>query len=89
MDIGELTCAIISIYSQFNTQHYFQEGLGYSCIDEGHVGGRVGDDVNAYLLRKVGKAGLWPPQVGAEYSEDDLFDLIEFMFDCAGQPVKV
>jgi hypothetical protein len=24
MDIGELTCAIISVYSQFDTQHYFQ-----------------------------------------------------------------
>ena len=89
MDLGELTGAIISVYSQFNTQHYFQEGIGYHCVDRGHVGGRVGDDVNAYLQRKVGKAGLWPPQERAEYSEDDLFDLVEFMFDCAGKPVEV
>jgi hypothetical protein len=89
MDIGELTWAIISVYSQFDTQHYFQEGLGYGCVDEGHVGGRVGNDVNAYLLWKVGKADLWPPKAGVEYSEGDLFDLVEFMFDCAGKPVKV
>jgi hypothetical protein len=89
MDIGEITWAIISVYSQFDTQHYFQEGLGYGCVDEGHMGGRVGNDVNAYLLWKVGKADLWPPKAGVEYSESDLFDLVEFMFDCAGKPVKV
>jgi hypothetical protein len=89
MDLGEFTGAIISVYSQFNTQDYFQEGLGYNCVDDGHVGGRVGKDVNAYLQRKVGKAELWPPRAGAEYSEDDLFDLVEFMFDCAGKPINV
>jgi hypothetical protein len=88
LNLGELTYAIISIYSQFATQCYFQEGLGYSCVDEGHVSGRVGTDVNAYLFRKIGKAELWPPRTGFEYSEDDLFDLIEFMFDCAGEPIN-
>jgi len=87
LNLGELTYAIISIYSQFDSQCYFQ-GLGYSCVDEGHVGGRVGMDVNAYLFRKIGKAELWPPRTGFEYSENDLFDLIEFMFDCAGKPVN-
>lgn len=87
MELHDLRRAIISVYSQFDAQHYLQEGLGYHCIDEGHVGGRVGDDVNAYLLRKVGKAELWPPRAEVEYSEDDLFDLIEFMYDCVGKPV--
>lgn len=88
MGLHDVIRAIISVYSQFNTQHYFQEGLGYHCIDEGHVGGRVGEDVNAYLLRKLGKAELWPPRIKVAYSEDDLFDLIEFMYDCVGKPIE-
>jgi len=88
MELDHLASAIISVYSQFDAQHYFQEGFGYHCVDEGHVGGRVGKDVNAYLLRKAGKAELWPPRAEAGYSEDDLFDLIEFMFDCVGKPLE-
>jgi hypothetical protein len=80
----------------FNQRDYFHEFFGYVCTDAGFVEGRLGDDenINAKLLLKIGKEHLWPicrihhwhsPKID-EYTEDDLFDVIEFLYDCVSIP---
>ena len=83
--LRDLKDILASPYSQFDGQSYFQEGLGYECVNEGHVGGRVGRDVNTFLMRRTGKRNLWPIDANRDYTEDDIFDLVEFLYDCTGK----
>ena len=99
LDLDEFTTMFLNVYSEFNSKDYFQYGLGYECVDRAeHQGGKVGGNPDAFLFRKTGKKGLWPPRVRKEsapwlteeglYTEDDIFDLIEFLFDCVAKPIE-
>ncbi len=71
-----------SLFSSFDGQGYFQEAFGYYCVDSGYVPGFVGDDIGGFLLRKLKKDDLWPVhERSSEYLEDDVFDLIELLYD--------
>lgn len=48
----------------------------------------MGGDLEALIFRALRKFDLWPIQDKClEYSEDDLFDVIEFLFDHISKPV--
>jgi hypothetical protein len=67
---------------------YFQEAFGYNCVDAGKVSGTLGYDIEAQMLRKLRKANLWPIwDKCLDYSEDDLFDIIEFLYDYVSKPI--
>lgn len=67
---------------------YFQEAFGYYCVDDGEVSGSLGYDIEAQLFRKLRKENLWPIIDNCkDYSEDDLFDVIEFIFDSISKPI--
>ncbi len=75
------------MYLHFEEEGYFQEAFGYECIDQGKVHGKLGSDVDSLIVRKLRKEDLWPiPEKLPTYSEDDMFDVIEFLFDCASKP---
>ena len=77
----------ITVYNDFYYRDYFQEAFGYSCVDAGDVPGKLGSDIEAYILRKLRKTGLWPITANCEdYKEEDLFDIIEFLFDQVSKP---
>ena len=68
---------------------YFQERLGYKCIDAGPVPGGLGRDLDGITLRKLRETNLLPVAKHVHrYSEDDLFEVIEFLYDHCSQPVK-
>lgn len=72
----------VSLFRQFREQERFQEFLGKDCVDDPETYGTAGQDVDAYFLRKLRKENLWPMEERiAEYSEDDLFDVIEVLYD--------
>lgn len=76
-------------YSSFDERGYFQEAFGYFCADNGDVAGSLGNDIEAQTLRRLRAENLWP--IGdkcLEYSEDALFDVIEFLFDYISKPVE-
>ena len=76
------------VYLQFSSKEYFQEAFGYVCVDADEVPGTLGIDIEAQMLRKLRKPNLWPIQEKClGYSEDDLFDVIEFLFDCISKPL--
>lgn len=79
---------VISIWRDFSTRGYFQEYLGTSCVD-GDTPGKVGTNLEGYVLRKLRKTNLWPfAEKYKDYSEEDLFDMIEFFFDHISMPLE-
>jgi hypothetical protein len=77
------------IYQNYVQKDYFQEAFGYDCVDAGEVPGILGPDIEAQMLRKLFKPNLWPiNEKYTNYSEDDLFDVIEFLFDYISKPLE-
>jgi hypothetical protein len=76
------------LYMGYYTKDYFQEAFGYTCVDAGDVPGTLGSDIEAQMLRKLRKPNLWPIHDRySQYSEDDLFDTIEFLYDYVSKPI--
>ena len=85
MDLQALKKIFWSVYSDFSNRAYFDEYLDDSCPDSGNSG-KVGD-VSAYILLKLRKDNLWPIREHWDsYIEEDIFDLIEFLFDHISAP---
>jgi len=77
------------IYRKFLGKYYFQQAFGYICVDAGEVPGSLGSEIEAQMFRKLRKPNLWPiDEKYLGYSEDDLFDVIEFLYDYVSKPVK-
>lgn len=74
-------------YQSFEDRGYYQERLGINCVD-GFVEGTVGN-LEIYSFRKLRRKGLFPIwQSHDNLSEDELFDLIEFLYDHISEPVQ-
>ena len=90
LDLGMLTRSLLNVYTKFIRDGWFQEAFGYYCVDAGpgQVAGTLGPDVEAEVFLRLRKADLWPLQERyASYSEDDAFDVIEFLHDFVSKPV--
>ncbi len=88
IDLSTLLRLFRDTYLRLIEGNYFQETLGYECIDAGHVHGTLGTDIEAQMFRKLRKPDLWPiHEQCTGYAEDDLFDVIEFLFDNVSKPV--
>lgn len=75
------------VYSQMREDGFFDEAFGYECVDAGQIDGKV-RDIELELLLTVRKKGLWPPhEVVNRYTEDDFFDVIEFMYQHVSKPI--
>jgi len=88
MDFSALRKIFFSVYQEFSNKAYFSEYLDDDCPDSGGGNGKIGD-VSVFLLRKLRKDNLWPMHEHWEnYSEEDIFDLIEFLFDHVSAPIN-
>ncbi len=75
------------MYENLRRDGYFDEYLGWSCVDMGDVPGKV-SDIELEIMLKLRKCGLWPVENKlASYSEDDLFDICEFLFQNVSKPI--
>ena len=78
-----------TILDSFISQGFLQEQFGYQCVDSGFNPGVRGVDLKGELLLTLNKPHLWPiPVTVDQWSEDDLFDVIEFFFDNVSKPVE-
>ena len=76
-------------FDQLESEGYFQEYLGFQCVDAGFVPGSIGTDLEAELLLTLRKPNLWPVHSTIDdWSEDDLFDMVEFLYDHISKPTK-
>lgn len=75
-------------FVDFEERGYFQEYFGFYCIDAGDVDGILGSNVEARIFRSLKKENLWPILENyKDYSEDDVFDMIEFLYDHVSKPI--
>lgn len=89
LNLDILKQAFCDLYVDFERRCYFQDAFGYYCVDEGQVPGALGLNLETQFTRRLRKDGLWP--VGEKcsgYSEEDLFDVIELLYDLISKPVK-
>lgn len=87
--LPNLRVLLKSIYVSFCQKGYFQESLGYSCIDQGEVDGSLGPDIENYFLKTLRKDGLWPILTNYYlYDEEDIFDVIEILYDLVSMPIE-
>jgi hypothetical protein len=76
-------------YLDYRREGFFDEYFGFNCVDQEYVSGKLGVDVEAKVFRALKKDNLYPFETKfLEYSEDDLFDVVEFLFDCVSKPIK-
>jgi hypothetical protein len=75
------------LFKGFEGKEYFTEAFGtYYNFD--FSPGYFGENVEAQVFKILRKKNLWPiPSNSDEYSEDDLFDMIEFLYDHISKPV--
>ena len=88
-DLPMLGRLLYQVYLSFTQRDYFQQAFGYFCVDDGEVPGSLGSDIEAAILRRLRKTGLWPIKKRHQYyTEDDAFDMIELLYDCVSKPVS-
>ena len=58
-------------------------------MDEGIVAGTLGENVESQVFRMLRKPQLWPFGFRCTfYSEDDLFDVVELLYDHVSKPLE-
>lgn len=77
------------LYVSLSEKCYFQEACGYYCVDSGDIAGTLGIDIEAQMFRRLRKPNLWPiNEKCTTYSEEDVFDVIEFLYDHISKPIE-
>lgn len=75
------------VFDQLRGDGFFDEALGSYCVDAGDIPGKI-RDIDLEILLAVRKKNLWPIANHHHlYSEDDLFDLIEFLYQHVSKPI--
>jgi hypothetical protein len=88
LDLDELKRFFVSAYKSMVADGLFQEWFGDVCVDRGEIEGRAGGDMPLYVYGKLRQNGIWPFQTNIYVcDQDELFDVIEFLFDHASEGV--
>lgn len=88
-DLQVLLQLFFNLYIDYTKRGYFQQSFGYECVDQGIVPGNLGDDVESQIFLRIRKKNLYPiHKYYKQYTEDDLFDVIEFLYDYVSKPVE-
>jgi len=83
LDLPMLVNLFKTVYLDFLKNDYFYE-------NSGDVPGKLGSDIEAQMLLAIRKPDLWPIEEKCDnYSEDDLFDVIEFLYDRVSKPIDL
>lgn len=87
LPFADIVGLFVRVYRRLSIDGYFSEALGFHCFDAGFIDDKV-PDVDLAILLAIRKRGLWPVDERAEhYEEDDLFDMIEFLYQHVSKPV--
>jgi hypothetical protein len=82
-----LKTTFAAAYQQLDDNGYFAESLGIAS-EFGRSRGLLGDNPDIYFVRHLRKKRLWPIVENLHfYSEDDLFGVIELLYDLASKPL--
>lgn len=88
MTLKVLKKLFLIAYEKLLESGYFQKYFGYWCVDQDEVHGELGRDIESMIFLSLRKEELWPIREKLDsYSEDDLFDMIEFLHDHCSKPI--
>ena len=83
-DLNQFFCRL---YGQLAANGYFDEAFGYFCVDADFIPGKLAD-VEFDILMRLRKKQVWPiDKYHVDYSEDDLFDMIEYLHEYVSKPI--
>jgi hypothetical protein len=83
IDLINLKKLFYTLFTKYSREHYFDENFGFD-IGNNFFPGKLGTDSNisARFHLDLRKDNLWPIYNHIDrYTEDDLFDIIEFCYD--------
>ena len=88
LPLRDIVDLFVRVYDQLRMGGYFDQAFGFECVDAGHIPGTV-PEPELEILLSIRKRSLWPIKTyESGYSEDDLFDIIEFLFQHVSKPMK-
>jgi hypothetical protein len=90
LSLDQLRMLFFNIYDDLDRREFFQESFGKFCVDAGPnlIPGTLGIYVEVEVARKLRRDDLWPVREKyQQYTEEDIFDLIEFLFDHVSKPL--
>jgi hypothetical protein len=86
-DLAALKHLFLALFRELEEKGHFQEHFGYACVN-GDVFGKAGSQIGPYWFRRL-KRDLYPVADKIEgYTEDELFDVIEFLYDHVSKGTK-
>jgi hypothetical protein len=87
LPLADIIVLFVKVYGLLRQDGYFDEAFGFYCVDAGEISGKV-KDVELEMLLAIRKKNLWPIDEHAQtYTEDDLFDVIEFLYQHVSKPI--
>lgn len=88
LDLERTKSMALAIFEDFRARRYFDEYFGYTCVDAGEVPGLAGQNVERFFRVNLCKNDLWPLSSNlARFGEEDLFDVLELLYDNVSKPV--
>lgn len=87
LSLDDLRELLFSAYQHYEHIGYFVEAFGFTCVDSGFEPGYIGGSEDAYIRLVLERGKLWPMKDHySNYDEDDVFTLIEFLYDHISKP---
>jgi hypothetical protein len=89
-DLGILKQKFVIIYEDFERRCYFQKAFGaFDGLE--NISGTLGADVTNFFYLKFNTWNYWPLEdnIFKKYTEDNLFTMIEFLFDHCVKPLVI
>lgn len=81
IDFDTLKKIFSTVFKKLWVEGYFQQHFGIDCTD-GYQPGELGEEIDAMIYVNLRKHNLYPvPENLPNYTEEDLFDMIEFLHD--------
>ena len=75
------------VFNNLSKAGYFDESFGFWCVDADFIPGKV-NDVELEIFLKIRKKNVWPISDFIDnYTEDDLFDIIEYLYLHVSKPI--
>ena len=86
-ELSDFLNLFLRVYEDLERKGYFDEAFGFNCVDYGYSSGYL-SDINLEILISIRKPNLYPiSEFILTYSEDDLFDMIEFLYQHVSKPI--
>jgi hypothetical protein len=87
LSLDDLRELLFSAYQHYEHSGYYVEAFGFTCVDSGFEPGYIGEGEDAYIRLVLERGQLWPMRDHyKKYDEDDVFTLIEFLYDHISKP---